>query len=104
MSETQMAAVLRILGRAALDLAEVMDGGQPASVVTDAGGNPPDAADAAEPANLPAYARKRGRYLLAYVKAGGELTRAQVTAAAKAAGVGNPGSATSRGYVGKTPQ
>jgi hypothetical protein len=97
MQDSQKAAMLRIVGNAALDLADVLDG-------DDSGASrlPAPHAEAHDPGtNLPQYAQKRANYLMAFVEAGGQLSLPQVTAAAKKAGVGNPGSATSHGYVTK---
>lgn len=101
MEDQQAAAVLRIVGRAALELAEVLDTAKASSPAT-ASVTPAPAPPVDPATNLPAYAQKRAKYLMAFVKAGGQLTLPQVTAAAKKAGLGNPGSATSHGYVTKT--
>ena len=97
MHDKQKAELLRRTGQYLIDIADVFDAGDPAEPDVPAA---PDAP--VDPAvNLPKYAQKRAKYLLAYVQSGGELSLAQVTAAAKKAGLGNPGSATSHGYVGK---
>lgn len=99
MEDAQKAAALRILARAVSDLANVLDGGT-TSDETEAPASPAPKDDVLS--SLPGWARKRAKYLQAYVDNGGQLTLEQVTAAAKAAGYGNPGSATSRGYVEMT--
>lgn len=96
MHDKQRAELLRRTGQYLIDIADVFDAGETAADVSAAPDAPVDPA-----VNLPKYAQKRARYLMAFVQAGGELSLAQVTAAAKKAGVGNPGSATSHGYVVK---
>jgi hypothetical protein len=91
MNASQKAAVLRILGKAALDLADVLEGAEMEAASPALGST----------AGLPAYEAKRVQYLQAYVDAGGTLTLEQVRVAAKKAGLGNPGSVTSHGYVEK---
>lgn len=98
MQDSQKATILRIVGQAALDLASALDGNNPAGSQLVASHT-----EAFDPGtNLPQYAQKRAKYLMAFVEAGGQLSLPQVTAAAKKAGLGNPGSATSHGYVSKT--
>lgn len=96
MDEKKTAEILRIIGKAAIELADVIDG----TVLHSA----PSADAAKEPVvpELAPYEAKRVKYLQAFVDAGGELTLAQVRMAAKKAGMGNPGSVTSKGYVEKT--
>jgi hypothetical protein len=95
MNQTQKAAMLRIIGKATLELAHALDGVEIEATQSDAEATP------VLPA-LPAYEAKRVNYLQAFVDAGGTLTLAQVRMAAKKAGMGNPGSVTSKGYVEKT--
>ncbi len=92
MNTNQEARTLRILARALVDVADMLDGS------TTLGAPPP--AGASDPwAALPKTVRPRARYLQAFIDNGGQLTMAQVYAAAKAAEYGNPGSATTHGYV-----
>lgn len=96
MDNKQTAEILRIIGRAATELADVIEGaGLQAAPAGDGGAAPvmPE---------LPAYEAKRVKYLQAFIDAGGTLTLAQVRMAAKKAGMGNPGSVTSKGYVEKS--
>ena len=99
MDNQQRAAGLRIIAKAFSELADVLDGPGTASAASTPAAAPP--ASGSDLTSLPAWAQKRARYLQAFVDNGGQLTLAQVTAAAKAAGYGNPGSATSQGYVAK---
>ncbi|GAB3781569.1 hypothetical protein [Nocardioides ungokensis] len=96
MDEKQTAEVLRIIGRAAIELADVIEGTAMQSASSGVASSGPVMPE------LPAYEAKRVKYLQAYVDAGGTLTLAQVRVAAKKAGMGNPGAVTSKGYVEKT--
>ncbi|SDC13652.1 hypothetical protein [Nocardioides lianchengensis] len=96
MEKEVYAEVLRIIGRAALELADVIEPGPGQAAPADT------ATSSTVPPELPAYEAKRVKYLQAFVDAGGTLTLAQVRVASKKAGMGNPGSVTSRGYVEKT--
>lgn len=91
MDDKQKAKALRILGQAAMDLADVLDGS-----VSDTTGTP------AVVTSMPAWAKQRAAYLQAFIDAGHPLNLDEVKAAAKKAGYGNPGPATRQGYVKKS--
>lgn len=95
MNDEQKAKMLRILGRAALDLADVLDGtlSNPPAAVTGA---------SAVVTSMPTWAKQRAAYLQAFVDAGHPLNLDEVKSAAKKAGYGNPGPATRQGYVKKS--
>ncbi len=98
MTAQQMAQVLRVLASTAAELADIVED-RPAEP-----GQPPAAARGNQVSHLPAWARKRGLYLLAYLETpDGVLTLDQVSRAARRAEYGNPGSATTQGYVEVLP-
>jgi hypothetical protein len=94
MNDEQKAKMLRILGRAALDLADILDGTSSSAPAVATG-------ESAVVTSMPTWAKQRAAYLQAFVDAGHPLNLDEVKSAAKKAGYGNPGPATRQGYVKK---
>src|SRR4051812_4227736 len=94
MQDKQLATIFRIAGDACYDMAAVLDGGGTGTASTPAEPSPIKGGPPASPAD-----QARMKYLQSFMDNGGTLTLSQASAAAKAAGYGNPGGATKLGYV-----